>query len=70
MLREFVAAHRAPKCLGTDNGGENLSNVFRTFCRESQVKQGFTVLKTPQHNDVAVRYNRLIKETTRYLLAE
>ena len=70
MLREFVAAHRAPKCLRTDNGGEILSNVFRTFCRESQVKQSFTVLKNPQHHDVAMWYNRLNKETTRCLLAE
>ena len=69
-FQEFVAAHGAPKCLRTDNGGEYSSNAFRRFCREFQVKQYFTVPNTPQQNSVAERYNRVITEMTRCLLAK
>ena len=45
-------------------------NAFRMFCREMQVKQEFTVPNTPQQNGVAERYNRVITEMTRCLLAD
>ena len=69
-FQEFVAKHGATKCLRTDNGGEYSSKAFRRFCREIQVKQEFTVSNTPQQNGVAERYNRVITEMTRCLLAE
>ena len=67
-FQEFAAKHGATKCLGTENGGEYSSKAFRRFCRE--VQQEFTVPNTPQHNGVAERYNRVITEMTRCLLAE
>ena len=69
-FKDFVAEHGTPKCLRTDNGGEYSSNAFRMFCREMQVKQEFTVPNTPQQNGVAERYNRVITEMTRCLLAD
>ena len=69
-FQEFVAEHGAAKCLRTDNGGDCSSNAFKRFCREFQVKQEFTVRNTPQQNGEAERYNRVITEMTRCLLAE
>ena len=69
-FQKFVAKHGAPKCLRTDNGDEYSLNAFRRFCREFELKQEFTVPKIPQQNGVAERYNRVITEMTRCLLAE
>ena len=67
--QEIVAENGAPKGLRTINDVEYSSNANRRFCRESQVKQEFTVPNTPQQNGIADHYNSVIIEMTRCLLA-
>ena len=69
-FQEFVGEHGAPKYLRTDNGGEYSSNASKRFCRAFNVKQEFSVPNTPQQNGVEERYNTVITEMTRCLLAE
>ena len=69
-FQEFVAEHGAPKYLRTDNGGEYSSNASKRFCRAFNVKQEFSVPNTPQQNGVEERYNTVITEMTRCLLAQ
>ena len=48
--------------LRSDNGAEYTSRQFKEFCRDSKVKQEFTVPETPQQNGVAERFNRTLVE--------
>ena len=69
-FKEYVAENGTPRTLRTDNGAEYTSNKFKEFCRDSKVKQEFTVPETPQQNGVAERFNRTIVEMGQYLLIQ
>ena len=69
-FKEYVAENGTPRTLRTDNGAEYTSNKFKEFCRDSKIKQEFTVPETPQQNGVAERFNRTIVEMGRCLLIQ
>ena len=69
-FKEYVAENGTPRTLRTDNGAEYTSNKFKEFCRDSKIKQEFTVPETPQQNGVAERFNRTIVEMRRCLLIQ
>ncbi len=56
------------KTLRTDNGGEYLSNEFKSFLQEHGIRHLLTVAYTPQQNGVAVRMNRTIMDLVRSML--
>ena len=56
------------KCLHSDNGGEDTSNEFKSYCFEKGIRHEKIVLGTPQQNGVAERMNRTIVEKIRYML--
>ena len=56
-FKEYVAENGTPRTLRSDNGAEYTSRKFKEFCRDSKVKQEFTVPETPQQNGVAERFN-------------
>jgi hypothetical protein len=53
---------RKLKCLRSDNGGENKSDEFVQFFRESGIRREFTAPYNPKQNGVAERINRTIHE--------
>ena len=59
-----------PKCLRTYRGGEFSSKFNQEILYRAQVNQEFTGAIAHQQNGVAERYNRVITELTRGLLAE
>ena len=69
-FKEYVAENGTPRTLRTDNGAEYTSNKFKEFCRDSKIKQEFTVPETPQQTGVAERFNRTIVEMGRCLLIQ
>ena len=52
-FKEYVAENGTPRTLGTDNGAEYTAGKFKQFCRDSKIRQEFTVPETPQQNGVA-----------------
>ena len=49
---------------------EYISKRFKDYCRDSKIKQEFTVPETPQQNGVAERFNRTLVEMGRSLLIQ
>jgi hypothetical protein len=58
------------KTLRTDSGGEYISKVFKSFCKDNRINQQFTIPHTPQQNGVAERNWRSLMDITRSLLNE
>ena len=56
------------KTLRTDNGGEYLSNEFKSYLQEHGIRHQLTVAYTPQQNGVAERMNRTIMDLVRSML--
>ena len=48
------------KVLRTDNGGEYISEEFRTFCIEHGIERQYTTPFTPEQNGVSERKNRTL----------
>ena len=69
-FKEYVAEAGTPRRLRTDNGAEYTFKKFKEFCRDSKIKQEFTVPETPQQNGVAERFNRTLVEMGRCLLIQ
>ena len=69
-FKEYVAESGTPQRLRTDNGAEYTSKQFKDYCRDSKIKQEFTVPETPQQNGVAERFNRTLVEMGRSLLIQ
>ena len=69
-FKEYVAEYGTPRRLRTDNGAEYTSMQFKDYCRDSKIKQEFTVPETPQQNGVAKRFNRTLVEMGRSLLIQ
>ena len=65
-MAEFGTLRRLRK----GNGAEYTANIFKDYCRDSRIKQEFTVPETPQHNEVAERFNRTVVEIGRSLLIQ
>eukprot|EP00171_Calliarthron_tuberculosum_P001057 IDg1057t1 len=56
------------KALRSDNGGEYLSNEFKTYLITNGIKHQLTVAYTPQQNGVAERMNRTLLNLARSML--
>ena len=56
------------KVLGTNRGGEYISNDFLQFHKEHGIHKKFTTRYTPQQNGVAERKNKTIMEMERNML--
>ncbi len=56
------------KALRTDNGGEYLSNAFKSYLQQHGIQHQLTVAYTPQQNGVAERMNRTLVNCVRSLL--
>ena len=69
-FKEYVAEFGTPRRLRTDNGAEYTANKFKDYCRDSRIKQEFTVPEIPQQNEVAERFNRTQVEMGRSLLIQ
>ena len=69
-FKEYVAENGTPRTLRTDNGAEYTTGKFKQFCRDSKIRQEFTVPETPQQNGVAERFNRTLVEMGRCLLIQ
>ncbi len=69
-FKEYVAEYGTPRRLRTDNGAEYTSKQFKDYCKDSKIKQEFTVPETPQQNGVAERFNRTLVEMGRSLLIQ
>ena len=61
-FKEYVAESGSPRRLRTDNGAEYTAKKFTDYCRDSKMKQEYTVPETPQQNGVAERFNRTLVE--------
>jgi transposase InsO family protein len=48
------------KCLRYDNGGEFTSKEFMDYCSSHGIKRKFFVARTPQHNGVVERKNKIV----------
>ena len=53
-----------PLGLRSDNGGEYVSNELLHICSQSGIQVQHSIPYTPQHNGVAERKNRSLKEMT------
>ena len=69
-FKEYVAEFGTPRRLRTDNGAEYTANKFKDYCRDSRIKQEFTLPETPQQNGVAECFNRTLVEMGRSLLIQ
>ena len=58
------------KTLRADNGGEYLSNEFKSFCKEHGIRLETTSARTPEQNGIAERQNRSVIERVRVVLIE
>ncbi len=56
------------KTLRIDNGGEYISNEFKSYLQEHGIQHQLTVAYTPQQNGVAERMNRTLMDCVRSLL--
>ena len=69
-FKEYVAESGSPRRLRTDNGAEYTAKKFTDYCRDSRIKQEYTVPETPQQNRVAERFNQTLVEMGRSLLIQ
>ncbi len=60
--------NKSLKILRSDNGGEYISNNFKTYLKEQGIKHELTVPYTPQQNGIAERMNRTLMDLTRSML--
>ncbi len=67
IFKEYVAESGTPRRLRTEME-QSTSKQFKNYCRDSKIKQEFTVPETPQQNGVAERFNRTLVEIGRSLL--
>ena len=58
------------KSLRTDNGGEYISNNFKSYLQDHGISHQLTVPYTPQQNGVAERLNRTLIDLVRSMLAD
>ena len=56
------------KCLRINNGGEYMSNEFKSYCSKKGIRHEKTVPGTPQQNGVVERINCTIVEKVRGML--
>jgi len=68
VIRRTSKTAEELKALRTDNGGEYISNQFKSYLQEHGIQHQLTVAYTPQQNGVAERMNRTLLDCVRSLL--
>nr|GEV00856.1 uncharacterized mitochondrial protein AtMg00810-like [Tanacetum cinerariifolium] len=58
------------KVIRSDNGTEFKNNDLNQLCRMKRIKREFSVLRTPQQNDIAKRKNMTLIEAARTILED
>jgi transposase InsO family protein len=58
------------KCLRSDNGGEFTSKEFMDYCSSHGIKRQLSVARTPQHNGVVERKNKIVQEMAPTMLMD
>jgi transposase InsO family protein len=48
--------------LRSDNAGEFTSKEFMDYCKSHGIKRKFFVARTPQHNGVVERRNKIVQK--------
>lgn len=56
------------KSIRTDNGGEYISNDFKSYLQENGISHQLTVAYTPQQNGIAERMNRTLVDLVRSMI--
>ena len=56
------------KCLILDKGGEFISKKFEEFCELHGIRRHLLATRTPQHNGVVERKNKIVQEMARTML--
>ena len=65
---QYTSDSRRLQAIRSDNGGEYLSNGFKTYLDEHGIHHQLTVAYTPQQNGVAERMNRTLMNLVRSML--
>ena len=68
LVAEVEADGFKIKLLKSDNGGEYVSEDFKTYCAQEKIVQRFTSPHTPQSNSISERFNRVLGEKCRAML--
>ncbi len=69
IIRRTRHSYEEVKSIRTDNGGEYLSNEFKSFLQEHGINHQLTIAYTPQQNGVAERMNRTLLDLVRSMLS-
>jgi transposase InsO family protein len=64
------ATHGPIQHLRSDNGGEYISQQFRSFCKDKGIQRQLTVPYTPQQNGVSERSNGTLLDMARAMLLD
>ena len=60
---------RKIKLLRTDHGGEYISGLFKSFCKDHGIRRHYTMPYSPQSNGVAERRNQTLLDIVRSMMA-
>ena len=68
LIKRSTKSAEELKILRTDNGGEYVSNKFKSYLQENIIQHQLTVAFAPQQNGVAERRNKSIMDCVRSML--
>ena len=68
IIKRSAKSAEELKILRTDNGGEYVSNEFKSYLQEHGIRHQLTVAYTPQQNGVAERMDRTLMDCVRSML--
>ncbi len=69
IIRRSHRSYEEVTTIRTDNGGEYLSNDFKSFLQQHGINHQLTIAYTPQQNGVAERMNRTLLDLVRSMLS-
>ena len=61
---------RKAKAIRSDRGGDFSSKQFKEFCDEHGIKKEYTIVGTPQQNEVVERQNGTVQQMARSMMKE
>ena len=68
VIKRSAKSAEELKILRTDNGGEYVSNEFKSYLQEHGIRHQLTVAYTPQQNGIPERMNRTLMDCVRVML--
>ena len=69
-LKDFISNYGKPELIHTDKGGEFISNEFKLFCLENNIKLIHGGFHHPQSQGAVERCNRNIIDNLRFIKLE